>query len=861
VKKEMENELIQKDFYSKNEYEVLNMLESSKEGLSDEEAHTRINRYGKNIIAKKKFTGLVIFLRQFKSPLIWILVATAIVSIFLGQITSSVIILLMILLGSLLSFYNEFKSEKIVADLNKKIQHKAIVMRNGRKTEVYSSELVLGDIVYLNIGSIVPADLRLIEAKNLSINESVLTGESESVRKKSSEIKARVSKLSDFLNYAFMGSVISSGEGTGVVIKTGTDTQFGRISKESVNEKPMTEFQKGLNSFGGLLVRIIVILTIGIFLINSFLKHDWLNSLLFALAIAVGLTPELLPAILSVSLSKGAKQMSKKDVIVKRLISIEDFGNMDVLCTDKTGTLTEGNISLIEHIDLNNNSNDKVLQYGLVCNSTTVHGKKLIGNPIDNAIWKHSGEKFNEELKNYEKIDEIPFDYDRKRMSVIARFGKKNLMITKGAPQNVLKLCKRAYINGRESSIGFHSRKIEERFKELANDGFRVIAVAYKEVLTKKNYGVKDEGGLVFFGFITFLDPPKKSFKENIEKLEALNIKFKILTGDNEIITKKIAEEVDIPLGRIVLAEEIDKMDDNLLCKVVEEANAFCRLTPYQKLRIIQALKKNGHDVGYMGDGVNDVPALHEADVAISVNDAVDVAKDASDIILMKKSINSLIDGVMEGRKVFNNTTKYILMGTSSNFGNMFSAAVASIFLPFLPMLPMQILLVNVLYDFSQITISSDNVDIESLKKPKRMKIEYIKKYMLIFGPISSVYDFLTYFVMLFVFKAGQALFRTGWFIESMMTEILVIFVIRTKRTPFYKSKPGKWLVLSSIVIIAITLIIPFTPILSGTDANPGILGFARPPIFYFLILIIMVGTYLGIVELVKNWFFKKYEI
>lgn len=853
----MKAKIIQKlkeDFYLKNEFEVLDELESSKDGLKESEVKLRLNRYGHNVLRKKRFRGLFIFLRQFRSPLIWILIGTAIVSMFLGQITSSIIILLMILLGSLLSFYNEYKSEKIVENLNNKIARRTIVLRNGKKSEVYVNELVPGDIVYLNIGSIVPADLRLIDARNLEINESILTGESEAVRKDSSQIKDKISKIQDFRNYAFMGTIVSSGEGIGVVIRTGNETEFGKISKESIAEKPETEFQKGLAKFGGVLLKVILLLTIGIFLINSFLKHDILNSLLFALAIAVGLTPELLPAVLSVSLSRGAREMAKKEVIVKRLISIEDFGNMDVLCTDKTGTLTEGNLSLIEHLDLENKASEKVLLYGLLCNSTIAHNKKLVGNPIDIAIWKHSKESFKNEISKYEKIDEIPFDYERKMMSVVIKNNDKNILITKGAPQSVLKLCKRAFVKGRESSISFYYKKIEERFKELSKEGFRVIAVAYKEIEDKKNYSVKDEKEMVFLGFISFLDPPKKTFKEHIDKLEALNIKFKILTGDNEMVTKKIAEEVDIPISRIVLAEEIDRLNDKELSKVVEEANAFCRLTPLQKLRIIRALKKNGHDVGYMGDGVNDVPALHEADVAISVNDAVDVAKEASDIILMRKSIGSLIDGVMEGRKVFNNTMKYILMGTSSNFGNMFSAAGASVFLPFLPMLPMQILLVNVLYDFSQITICTDNVDEENLKKPKRMKIELVQKYMLIIGPISSVYDFLTYFVMLFVFKAGQALFRTGWFIESMMTEILVTFVIRTKRTPFYKSKPGKWVVLSAVLVLLITLIIPFSPI-------AGVLGFEKPPLKYFLILIVMVLTYLGLVEVVKNWFFKKYDI
>lgn len=845
---------INEDFYSKNEYEVLNRLESSKNGLTNEEARLRLKLYGKNVLKKKSYKGLFIFLRQFKSPLIWILIVCAIVSIILGEAANSFIIIIIIIFSGLLGFINEYRSDKIVEDLNKTISHKAIVLRDGKKNEISVSDLVPGDIVFLNIGNIVPADLRLIETKNLEINEAILTGESKTVFKTSILVSEKIKRLSEIKNHAFMGTVVSNGEGVGVVIKTGVSTELGKISKDMIKEKPESEFEKSLTSFGGLLLKIILALTIIIFFINAVIRHDFLGSLLFALAIAVGITPELLPAILSVSLSKGARQMSKKEVIVKRLISIEDFGNMDVLCTDKTGTLTEGYLSLIQHIDFENKSNDKVLQYGLLCNSTIIHGKKYIGNPIDIAIWKHSKDKYKEELKNFEKIDELPFDYDRKKMSVIVKNNKKTLIITKGAPYNILKICKRIQIGSGERSISFYHKKIEDRFKELASDGFRVIAVAYKEINNEKEYDLDDESGLTFLGFITFLDPAKKSAKESIENLELLGIKFKILTGDNELVTKKIAEQVDIPLNKFILGEEIDRLNDVELSKIVEETDAFCRLTPSQKLRIISALKKNGHVVGYLGDGVNDVPALHGADVGISVNDAIDVAKEASDIILMRKSISVLAEGVIEGRKIFNNTTKYILLSASSNFGNMFSVAGASIFLPFLPMLPVQILLLNFLSDFSQFTIPVDNVDIEDLKKPKKLRINVINKYMLTMGPVSSVYDFLTYFVMLVIFSANAALFQTGWFIESMMTEIFVIFSIRTRRFPLFKSRPGKWLIISTIIITIITVLIPFTPIGS-------IFGFTRPPLLYFFILIAMVATYIMIVDVVKYWFFKRNEL
>lgn len=846
--------LQKEDYYSKTEPEIFQLLSSSREGLSAADVEERQKQFGKNVLKSKRFKAARIFFRQFRSPFLLILIAIVIISFFLGQTANSIIISLMIVLSSLLSFFDEYRSEKISEELTKKIAHRVLVERNGKKEEIAASELVPGDLVYLTIGSVVPADLRITESKNLEIDESVLTGESRAVAKNSAVIADNFLGIASLKNCAFSGTVVSYGEGVGVVVNTGQNSELGKISKIAEQERPQTEFQKGLSNFGRLLVKIIVFLTIGIFFINSILKHTVLDSLLFALAIAVGLTPELLPAILSVGLSKGSREMAKKGVIVKRLIAIEDFGNMDVLCTDKTGTLTEGRLSLARHIDLENKENENVLLYGTICNSSVAYENKLIGNPIDIAIRKHANEKFAKELKSYLLAGEVPFDYDRKMMSVIVKKDEETILITKGAPQQILKKCKSALVNGRKVNIALREKSIIQTFEKLSNDGYNAVAVAYRKIDDKKNYSADDESDLILFGFITFIDAPKPSIKKTILRLEQLNIKLKILTGDNEIVTKKIAREVGIPISKIVLAEQISRASDEELRVVVEESNAFCRLTPNDKLRVIKALRANGHEVGYMGDGINDVPALHEADVGISVNDSVDVAKNASDIVLMKKNIDSLVDGVVEGRRVFGNITKYILMGTSSNFGNMFSAAAASIFLPFLPMLPVQILLVNLLYDFSQLTISADNVDEETLKKPKKLKVEYIQKYMLFLGPASSLYDFITYFVMLFIFKSSQALFRTGWFIESVLTETLVIFVIRTNRAPFYKSKPGKMIILSAIAVSIAALVIPFSPLAQ-------LLGFVQPPPLFFAILIVMVVTYLVLVEFLKNWFVKKYEI
>ncbi len=847
--------LVGKDIWSKKEEEVLVSLDSSLNGLSEGEANTRLRRFGHNILKKKKFKGFKIFFRQFKSPLLWLLFGAVIIAAIWGEKTDSIIIFSIILLSSLLSFYNEYRSEKIVEDLTRKIASKAIVMRGGEKKEINVQDIVQGDIVYLSIGSIVPADLRLLQTKDLEVNEAILTGESLPTHKIANPLKSEHLEIRDQKNCAFQGTIVSAGEGIGIVTATALRTEFGRISGESVKEHPQTEFQKSLTSFGILLLKITLILTLSIFFVNALLKHDILGSFLFALTIAIGLTPELLPAIISVSLARGAHKMAKKEVVVKRLISIEDFGNMDILCTDKTGTLTEGTLSVFNNVDINQMTDEKILLYGALCNSTIVHGKKLIGDPIDVAIWRDSSKILRSNLMNYTRIDDIPFDYTRKRMSVIVhREGDGTQMIAKGSPISILKVCNRVSVKGNVKPITRYRKKIESTFIEMSKKGLRVVAVAYASIPDKKSYEPADEKNLTFLGFITFVDPPKKTTAFALERLKRLGVDFKILTGDNEIITEVIAKEAGLPIKRIVIASEIDNAKEDELKELVEEANIFCRLSPEHKAKVIKVLRGNGHDVGYLGDGVNDILALHEADVGISVNDAVDVTKDASDVILLRKSLETLAEGVVEGRKIFNNTMKYIFMGTSSNFGNMVSAAGSSVFLPFIPMLPTQILLVNLLYDSSQLAVPIDNVDEENLRKPKRMQISLIKSYMILFGLISSIYDFLTFFVMLYIFNASQTLFRTGWFVESMMTELLVVFIIRTNRVPFLKSKPGKWLVLSSCIIGLVVLLLPFTPL-------SALFGFTALPWRYFIILGVMVLTYLLIVEAAKVYFFKRHQM
>ncbi len=824
--------------------DVLTKLESRLSGLTESEVLERQRKYGLNTIHKRKVNLLLIILRQFKSnPLIIILAIATFVSFILGQQISSYYIFGMILVSIVLGVWNEYGAEKTVEALLRKISSTALVVREDQKTEIPVSQLTIGDIVLLSQGSIIPADLRLIETKDLEVNQSALTGESKTSFKVSEILQTAPEGLSKMANVAFMGTSVDSGSGKGVVIGIGKDTEFGKIAKSTLYIKPETDFEKGLAGFGRLLVKVILLLTFAIFAVNTFLGHQFLESLLFALAIAVGLTPELLPVIVTVSLSHGAGKLAKKKVVAKQLIAIENLGNMDTLCTDKTGTLTEGNIELVDYLDGKHQKSTEVLISALLCNSAIMH-HKIIGNGIDAAILRYAQKNNIRPNTTYIKIEEEPFDYNRKAMYAVVSEKDDCTLIVKGAPQSIIAFCK----DSKEK------KKLEEKFTALSNDGLRVVLVATKKIPKKDSYSWEDVSGLAFKGYLTFLDIPKISAKEALIKLKKLNVAVKVITGDNEIVTQKVCKEVGMEVTKILLGTDLEKIDDETLRKEVLIANVFARVTPDQKMRIIQALRDNGHTVGFLGDGINDIPPLRNADVGISVNTAVDVAKDAAAIVLLRKSLNVIADGVMEGRKTFNNTIKYILMSTSSNFGNMFSAAGASFFLPFLPMTPVQILLTNGLYDLSQLTIPTDNVDEESLLKPRHWNIEFIKNYMIFFGPISSIYDFLTFGVMIFIFHARGALFQTGWFIESMATEILVVFVIRTSKSPFFLSRPSRWLLGACLGIVGVSLLIPFSP-LAGT------LGFITPPPLYFVILIVLVSTYLILVETLKQFFLKKYSL
>jgi Mg2+-importing ATPase len=756
----------------------------------------------------------------------------------------------MIGLSVALGFYNEYRAERIVEDLRQKVTIRTVVTREHKTYEISSRLIVPGDVVSLSIGDIVPADMRIVDCKEMEANESSLTGESFPVEKTSMAVELDYPTPQQLANYLFMGTVVMHGGGRGVVISTGKNTEFGSISKSLARPHPETEFQRGVRSYGRMLITLTLALAIGIFGINALLGHPIIDSLLFSLAVAIGLVPELMPAIVTISLSQGARRMGKVQVIAKRLLSIEDFGNMNVLCSDKTGTLTEGKITLRDYWSLHEEKDPRILHYGLLCNSAVV-GDRITGNAMDVAIWEYAIKNKEERgLRTYESLDEVPFDYQRRMMSKVVKKHDELIMITKGAPESVIPRCKDAEKTGKKELMSSVLKVINGKLADLSRVGYRILAVAYRNPPPRTSYSASDEVDLTFLGFLVFIDPEKHDAREAIAKLKDMGVDVKILTGDNELVAEKICEELKVPLKRVVLGSDLTEMSSTEIKKVVEETSIFARITPEQKLDIIKALKSNGHVVGFMGDGVNDAPALYEADVGISVDTAADVSKDAADVVLLKKDLLTLANGIEEGRKIFGNTTKYILMGTSSNFGNMFSAAAASIFLPFLPMLPMQILFMNLLYDISNMTLPTDHVDDEDTRRPKHWDIGFIRKFTLFFGPFSSLYDFLTYGIMLFIFGASEALFQSGWFVESFWTEVLVIFVIRTRRIPFARSRPGKWLSFLTISCVAFGTILPFT--LLGT-----FLGFTQLPIEYWLLLFLMVATYLLLVDAGKVFFYK----
>lgn len=804
-------------------------------GLSDEEAAARQKKYGKNIIQTSKLKIFGLLLRQITdNPLLIILAGATIVSFLLGDRTSSFYVLGIIVVSILLGFWNEYSAERTVESLLKKISSTVIAVRNGIKQDIAVSQITIGDIVFLNQGVIIPADLRLLEASKLEVNESSLSGESKSVHK--TLINSGKSE-----NLVFMGTSVESGTGKGVVVKIGRNTEFGKIAGSVAFVKPTTEFQKGLTKLGSLIIKFVIVLTVIIFLVNAFLKNDILTSLMFALAVAVGITPELLPVIVTVSLSNGAGKLAKKHVVVKKLLSLESLGNIDVLCTDKTGTLTEGRIEVKDYVNIKNDRDLNVLIASLFCNNAIVH-KNITGNAIDTALWEHAIKEKLVLNKDFKKLFEEEFDYNRKLNYSVIKSGNEISLFAKGSPESILPLCKHLE----------HRDKIIQELNNLRENGLRLVVVAKKSINDKSSYDWSDADHLEYLGYISFLDTPKKSAAQAISQLKNLNVTVKIITGDNEIVTKKICEEVGIDVKRVLTGPQIDNLSDAELRHIVDTIDIFARVLPLQKLKIIKTLQLNNHSVGYLGDGINDLPALHHADVGICVNSAVDVAKSAASVVLLRKGLDVIDQGIREGRRTFSNTLKYILITASSNFGNMFSVTGASFLLPFLPMTAVQILLTNALYDMAQIFIPNDNVDQQALLKPRHWKVEYIKRYMLFFGPLSSVFDFLTFGVLFFVFQAGSKMFQTGWFVESLITQVLIVFVIRTIKKPFYLSKPGLMLLIASIIIIVVAVILPFTTI--GEH-----LGFTPLPALYFVYLAVIAALYLFVVDNMKGIFLKKW--
>jgi Mg2+-importing ATPase len=843
---------VKSDYWSVTSEELCRNLATTPKGLSEAEAELRLKSFGYNELPTAKFSGMKILLRQFKNPLFFILLIAAIVSGFF-EISQSIAIIAMILLSVVLGFFNEYKAEKIIDDLRQSVSLKAVVSRDGKTNEIDSRLLVPGDLVSVYVGDIAPADMRILECKDLEVNEGTLTGESFPVEKNRDPIRLQHPIPQDLINCLFMGTVVVHGSGRGLVVTTGRHTEFGSVSHSLVRSRPETEFQRGVRKYGNMLITLTLALVVGIFVLNAIVGHPIIDSLLFSLAVAVGLVPELMPAIVTISLSHAAREMAKKKVIVKRQVSIEDFGNMDVLCTDKTGTLTSGKIALKEHVPFGEDR--QLLEYSLLCNSAVV-GDKITGNPMDSAIWDYAlANNLQNTIDNYVSIDEIPFDYQRRMMSKVVQRTGHMVLITKGAPESIIPKCDYVSVSGSngadEGEPIDHFRKVlETKLAENSRAGYRTLAVAYRSVDAKQRFSVEDEKSLTLLGFLVFTDPPKSDARIALDRLRILGVDVKILTGDNELVAEKICEDLSIQVRKTLRGADLTEMSSQELREAVEKATIFARITPEQKLDIIKALKADKHVVGFMGDGVNDAPALFEADVGISVDSATDVSKDAADIVLLDKDLVVLAGGIEEGRKIFGNTTKYILMGTSSNFGNMFSAAGASLFLPFLPMLPMQILFMNLFYDVANMTLPTDTVDTEVTELPRRWDINFVRNFTLFFGPFSSLYDFLTYGIMLFIFQASPTLFQSGWFVESFWTEVLVIFVIRTRRIPFVTSRPGKWLTILTLSCVAVGTIIPFTRL-------GAFLGFTALPTHYWLLLVLMVATYLLLVDAGKVFFYR----
>jgi Mg2+-importing ATPase len=823
-------------------------LRSDSAGLGEEEAARRRTIYGPNVLRPHRERAVALqFLSRFGNPLILLLLAAATISAFTGDVASFVIIALVVVLSVTLDFVQEYRAGQAAERLKESVAIRATVLRGGRPVEIGTDQIVPGDVVLLSAGALIPADGRVIEARDFFVNQALLTGEPYPVEKRPGEIGGTTSDLSAASNAVFMGTSVISGTASMLVCRTGSATSLGAISDSLVVKQPATAFESGIRNFGLLILRLAILMVLFVLIVNALFHRPWLQSFLFAVALAVGLTPELLPMVVSVTLARGALRMAKERVIVRRMPAVHDLGSMDVLCTDKTGTLTEAQIRLEKHLDPLGRDSARVLELAFL-NSSMESGLK---SPLDVAILRHA----EVDVSRWRKIDEVQFDFERRRVSVLADDGRQRLLVLKGAFEDVLAHSTRYEVDGPEKLMPLDDaarRSLVKVLESLCGEGFRVLGIAWKETPRDQVHAVvDDETELVFAGFAAFEDPPKPSAAEAIRALTASGVAVKVVTGDNELVTQHVCAELGLRVSGVLTGDEIQAMSDPALAARAEAVNLFCRVTPPQKSRVIHALRSRRHVVGYLGDGINDAPSILAADVGLSVDGAADVAREAADLILLDHDLGVLHRGVLEGRRTFGNIMKYVTMGTSSNFGNMFSMAGGTLILPFLPMLPVQILVNNFLYDVSEIPIPMDSVDRDYLARPRQWNMSSIRNFMLVVGPISSIFDFLTFFVMLHAFHAGEALFHTGWFVESLATQVLVIFVIRTRGNPL-RSRPSSVLTATSLAVVAIATALPFTAL--GKQ-----LGFVPVPGLFFLILTGMVVLYLGFVQVGKLWFYRRF--
>jgi Mg2+-importing ATPase len=821
-------------------------LDATPAGLSEAAAGVRLAAYGPNDALYRRRRPLWRqILDRFANPLILILLFASGLSAWTGEVTSFAIIIVIILLSVVLDVAQQARAEHTIDALRRSVGLTAAALRDGIVREIPVDQLVPADVVELKAGDIVPGDCRLLAARDLFVNQALLTGEPFPVEKHAGDLAASAEEPSGAPNFAFMGTSVISGTGTALVCRTGRATELGGLAQGLTAERPRDAFEHGIRRFGFLMLRLTIFLVLFVVVTNVVFHRPLLESLLFALALAVGLTPELLPMVVTVTLANGARRLAARRVIVKRLAAIHDLGAMDVLCTDKTGTLTESKIRLVGHVDPEGEESDAVFRLAYL-NSAFESGIK---SPLDDAILSHQ----TLDVAGWQKLDEVPFDFERRRVSVLLDDGTERLLVVKGAPEEIIELSvDYASAGGERRPLDAAERQgLMHRFEALSEEGYRVLAVASRTLPPDiATCIVGDEAMMTFAGFALFVDPPKPDAAAAIQALAELGIEVKILTGDNEHVTRHICREIGVAVTGVLTGKDLASLTEDALRARLPSVNLFCRVRPQQKERILLALKRAGRVAGFLGDGINDASALHAADVGISVDSAADVAKEAADLVLLEHDLGVVHDGVIEGRRTVENVTKYILMGSSSNFGNMFSMAGAALFLPFLPMLPTQVLLNNLLYDVSEVGVPFDNVDAEALKRPVRWNITFIERFMLVLGPISSLFDFLTFFALLSLFGAGQAMFQTGWFIESLASQCLVIFIIRTRGAP-WRSLPHPILACLTLGAVLIGLVIPLTPL-------GAMFGFMEPPAGFYVFLVVAVTAYLLLVGLVKRWLYRQ---